>query len=145
MKPVTFVVPGDPRGKGRPRFNRAQGRAYSDGRTVNAEGVVKVISMDAMGDTPPFEEAVRVELRAVVPVPGSWSKKKQAAALTGELMPTARPDLDNVVKLILDSIQPRVIKDDKQVIAIAASKEYGPQAMTVVTVSPLRPVEELLS
>lgn len=145
MTPVTLVIPGDPRGKGRPRFNRAQGRAFTDSRTANAEGIVKVIAMAAMGDRPPFGCPVEVFVRAILPIPTSWSKKRQAEALTGDTLPTGKPDLDNVLKLIWDGLNRIVFDDDSQITAVTANKEYGAQPMTVVTVKPIGMLAELLS
>ena len=42
MTVVTFTVPGPPVGKGRPRFVRSTGRAYTDSQTVSAEQRIHV-------------------------------------------------------------------------------------------------------
>lgn len=36
--PIRFSVPGKPLGKGRPRFSRASGRAFTPAKTVSYEG-----------------------------------------------------------------------------------------------------------
>ena len=43
-----------------------------------------------------------------------------------------KPDLDNVVKLILDAINGIVFADDKQVVSISASKAYSDTPRTTV-------------
>lgn len=145
--PVILVIPGDPRGKGRPRFSRASGRVFTDGRTANAEGVMKVIAMEAMGERAPLEGALEMNFRAVLPIPASWSKRKIQAAMRGELMPTKTPDLDNLLKLAWDGLNSVVYLDDSQIVSVSASKEYGPQPLTAITVRPIAGdlVDELLS
>ena len=54
-------------------------------------------------------------------VPASWSKKRKAAALA-EVYATGMPDLDNVVKAILDGLNRIAWRDDSQVAVIAASR-----------------------
>lgn len=134
MSPVIIVIPGDAVGKGRPRATKA-GRLYTPEKTRTREGVVATIAIEAMQDRAPIEGPVHVEMRVQVLPARSKSKKWQAAALTGEIRPTGRPDLDNTLKLVLDACNRVVYRDDDQVVSIAAAKVYGPQAMTVVTIS----------
>jgi hypothetical protein len=47
---------------------------------------------------------------------------------------TKRPDLDNLVKLILDSMNSIVFKDDSQVCAIIAMKGYSEIPRTELTI-----------
>ena len=44
-----------------------------------------------------------------------------------------KPDLDNLVKLICDILQPQIIKDDSQVCVLQAEKRYG-EPRTEVTI-----------
>jgi Holliday junction resolvase RusA-like endonuclease len=45
-------------------------------------------------------------------------------------LPCKRPDVDNCIKSMLDSMNGFVYLDDKQVVTIAASKVYGQRAYT---------------
>ena len=56
-----------------------------------------------MGDSPLMNGPLSLVLDVRCAIPTSWSKKKQAAALAGEVWPTGRPDLDNIVKLYADA------------------------------------------
>ena len=51
-------------------------------------------------------------------------KKKQAAVYAGEIKPTVKPDIDNIVKIVLDGLNGVAFTDDKQVIEIQAQKCY---------------------
>src|SRR5690606_2778268 len=109
---VSFTVPGRPVGKGRPRFNRRTGAAYTPAATASYENWVKVRAVEAMHGHAPFAGAVALEIVATFVPPASWSRKKTAAALAGEVMPTSRPDLDNIEKVIMDAGNGVLWRDD---------------------------------
>lgn len=134
MNEVKFVIPGAAVGKGRPRFARRGGfvSTYTDAKTASFENLVKLAAQQAMGDRQPITGPVHAEVFVFVAPPASWSQKKQRQALAGEIMPTSKPDLDNVQKAIFDACNDITFADDKQVVVIAASKSYGVRAETHV-------------
>jgi Holliday junction resolvase RusA-like endonuclease len=67
----------------------------------------------------------------------SWSKKKSAAALAGTVMPTKKPDADNVLKAICDGINGIVFRDDVQVVNVSLSKRFSETPGVQVRVVPL--------
>jgi Holliday junction resolvase RusA-like endonuclease len=73
---------------------------------------------------PLLEGALHVQVSAYFAVPQSWSTTKRAAALTGAIRPTKRPDLDNVVK-VLDALNGVIWRDDAQVISGVIDKHYS--------------------
>lgn len=135
---LRITIPGEMRGKGRPRFARRGSfvRAYTDERTATAETWIKACAVDQAGAVP-IEAPVSVDIAIAVPVPASWSKRKREHALAGTLMPTGKPDLDNCIKLIADALNGIVWRDDKQIVRIAASKRYAVVAETVLQVAEL--------
>lgn len=135
--PVTITVPGKPGSKGRPRFSRKSGTAYTPAKTENAEAFVKVLAVQEMAGRAPMDGPVSVRMAATFDVPASWSQKKRAAALCGLIRPTGKPDLDNLQKLASDALNKIVFRDDAQIVDFHATKAYGPQALTVITVRPL--------
>lgn len=124
---VAFTVPGIPVGKGRPRATSAGGRArlYTPAKTVAYEGLVSHAAAQAMGGHAPLAGACLVELDITCPVPASWSKRKQAAALAGTIYPTTKPDKDNVIKAIYDAMNGIVWRDDVQAVDGVQRKRYG--------------------
>jgi len=121
---VAFRVPGQPIGKGRPRFGN--GRAYTPATTAKAERAAAAIASDAMMDAglDPFTGPVSVVIVARYRIPPSWTKKKQTAARSHEIQP-GKPDLDNVVKLILDACNGVTFEDDAQVVMLEAIKTFS--------------------
>lgn len=132
---ITFVVPGKPIGKGRPRFSRS-GHAYTPDQTKRAEMEVARRASDAMVEAgrDPVEGPCCVHLVARWPIPGSWSKAKREAALCQEITP-GKPDLDNIAKLILDAMNGVVYQDDAQVVVLSVTKCYSddPGVTVIVT------------
>lgn len=86
----------------------------------------------------PLTEPVSVNLVFFLPTPTSWSKKKKELAERGIIRPTSRPDVDNLVKIVLDAIQGGVaFLDDKQVVELYASKWYSENPRTEIKVNEL--------
>ena len=116
----TITIPGDPIGKGRPRATTIGGKArlYTPKRTLSYE---KVVSM-AANALPVLNGPLSVTVEAVKTRPKNrpkWASK--AAWATGyRLVCPVKPDLDNVVKAILDGL--RLKFDDKQVCRLIAQK-----------------------
>ena len=136
---ISFEVPGTPVGKGRPKFARrgAYVTAYTPEKTASYENLVKLAAAEAMAGRPPIAGPVAMVLLIEVTPPGSWSQKKQRAALAGEIFPTSKPDVDNVVKGIFDACNEIVWKDDKQAVDVRVVKRYGQVAGASVEVRPL--------
>lgn len=134
--PARVVVPGEMRGKGRPRFAKRGNfvQAYTDTRTETAENWVKSCALDQLGRFQPLDGPLIVSIEITVAVAASWSKKKQAQALAGQIRPTGKPDLDNCVKLIADALNKIVWQDDSQIVRLIASKRYGAAAETALLV-----------
>lgn len=121
---IEIVLLGKPVAKGRPRFNRETGVAYTPAKTVKYETELRYAAEQVMGDRPPLEGPLRLEMDVTVPIPVSWAKKKQAAARAGELRPTSKPDWDNFGKVV-DAGNLVVWVDDSQIVDGRVTKHYG--------------------
>ena len=124
---VTFTVPGEPQGKGRPKIVKIGGfsRMATPEKTVAYEGLVALVAQQAMAGRPIFEGAVGVNLFVDAPVPASWSGKRQRMALAGEILPTTKPDVDNVVKAVFDGLNGVLWRDDVLVVDLRVRKRYA--------------------
>lgn len=132
---IRFTVPGQPVGKGRPRaFRMGKGvRMFTPEKTVSYENLVATAAHGAMRGQPPVEGAVAVDLDIRLMVPMSWSAKKRAQALEGQIHPTKKPDADNVTKAIFDAMNGIVWGDDVQVVRLSLCKRYGATPGVTVT------------
>ena len=134
-QPVTFAVQGVPVAKARPRVLRS-GQAYTPGKSVAYERQVQLAATLAMRGHVRLSGAVQATLRFDLPIPASWSVRKRAEAITGELAPTGKPDLDNLLKSVLDGIRTIVIGDDAAIVDVRATKRYGIAPLTVCSIGP---------
>ena len=139
LKPVSFVVPGEAVGKGRPRVSTIGGHArmFTPQKTANYETLIAMAAQQAMAGRELIGGPVLVEMKILVSVAASWSKKKTAEALAGDVMPTKKPDADNVLKAICDGINGIVFKDDVQVVNVSLSKRFSETPSVSVRVVPL--------
>lgn len=135
---LRFSIPGEPRGKGRPRFGRSRSGfavAYTDAKTASYENLVKLAARQAGAQ--PIEGPLDVYLCAFFTVPQSWSKKRRLDALTGREGP-GKFDLDNILKAVLDGLNGIAFHDDKQIVTIQAAKRFSDVARCEVSVFPAR-------
>ena len=124
MKLIYFqAFTGAPVAKGRPKFTR-QGRAYTPAKTREYEEWGKALAKSQWRQLP-YDGPVHAEIMVYLIPPKSWSRKKRAAAVSGEVLPVSRPDLDNYCKAALDILNEVVIKDDSCVISVLTAKRYS--------------------
>ncbi|MDR8105562.1 RusA family crossover junction endodeoxyribonuclease [Burkholderia cenocepacia] len=124
---VEFVVPGAPIAKGRPKFARrgAHVTTYTPEKTERYENLVKMAARAAMRSAAPYAGPIRLIVHIGLPIPSSWSAKKQEAAAAGAIGATKKPDWSNVVKSIEDGLNGIVYVDDAQIIDGWVSKRYS--------------------
>jgi len=125
-KAVYFEVPGQPQGKGRPRVGQVGGHArmFTPAKTIAYEGFVALQAQLAMAGRDLIEGPVLVRMLIACTVPGSWSLKKQRAALADQVFPTTKPDTDNVIKAVFDACNGVVWRDDVQAVDLELRKRY---------------------
>jgi Holliday junction resolvase RusA-like endonuclease len=133
---VTIVIAGPAVAKGRARITR-KGFAYTPAKTRKYEAHGRLAAQEAMDGRPPITVPVRAEITVDLPVPVSWSAKRQDAALRGEIRPTSRPDCDNYVKAALDAINAIAVTDDSLVVELVAEKRYARIPKLSITITPL--------
>jgi Holliday junction resolvase RusA-like endonuclease len=126
MIQIFFTVP-QVSGKGRPRFARKGTfvKTYTDAKTLTYEKSIQTYAKQAMGSTSPLIGAVAAYLHIGIPIPPSYSKTRQKACIEGLERPTKKPDIDNIVKAILDGMNGIVYLDDKQVVDLHLTKVYS--------------------
>lgn len=138
VKSLSIVIPGEPVGKGRPRFLRGSGRTYTPEKTAKYENLVALEFSNAFPLWKPTTEPIEMTMTAFLGIPKSWSKKKHQQALEGLLRPTKKPDTDNIAK-IKDALNGIAFVDDAQVIKETVSKEYSDQPRLEITIEIWRP------
>jgi len=122
MSLLDAVIPGQPVGKGRPKFVRATGRAYTPKGTAEWERGAALILRNAWMKAP-IDALCSVTITAIFSRPKRLLRKKDP----DERIPCdVKPDIDNVVKCALDAlVMSGVIRDDKTVWRVSAQKLYA--------------------
>ena len=76
------------------------------------------------------DKPLRMNIEFMFKIPKSWSKKKKETMQYH----TSTPDIDNLVKGVMDSLNGIAYKDDSQVVEIIARKFYGSDDCITVSV-----------
>ena len=79
--------------------------------------------MKSIWKSPPLQNAIKLEITFSIARPKSVPKTRQ--------FPAVKPDLDNLVKLVTDSGNEILWRDDNLIIEILARKQYGEPRITV--------------
>ena len=132
MRNLIFEVPGEPVGKGRPRFTRT-GRAYTPDKTVRYENLVVLSFRETYPDWDPVDGPIAVRMTAFFPIARSWSQKKKGMAIRDEIRPTKKPDTDNIAK-IKDALNGIVWHDDAQVVEETIAKYYSDNPRLIIEI-----------
>lgn len=134
---INFTYYGEIRGKGRPRFRNAGKfiQTYTDGETKNYEASIKEAYLSSNSEKYMNPETP-LELTMVVyhQIPKSVSKKKQQEMLSGLIRPTKKPDIDNILKSVLDALNKVAFYDDTQIIKLQVVKYYSEAPRLEITI-----------
>ena len=79
----------------------------------------------------PLKGAIELSLTFLFPIPKGTSSKKRIAMLNRVILPTIKPDEDNLAYLITNALKKLVYEDDKQVCAKHVYKFYNDEAKTI--------------
>ncbi len=131
---IQFTVYGEPQGKGRPRFvarynpatKKSFGQAHTPEKTIVYENLIRTeYSLQTKNFRYPDDAMLDMRIMAYYGVPKSVSKKKKALMLEGKIRPTKKPDMDNVMKVVADSLNQVAYKDDTQIVDAQCRKFYS--------------------
>lgn len=122
---IFLTIPGEPKGKGRPKFVRKGNfvSTYTPETTVNYENLVKICYKQFYSIM--LEGELEANITAYFTIPKSVSNKKRIEMITGLINPTKKPDADNIAKIILDSLNGIAYKDDSQIVKLNVIKKWS--------------------
>ena len=132
---INFTVPGLVQGKQRPRRAGNIKGTYTPAKTVNYETYIKELFAVKYPDFVPIDGAVQMALLAYYPIPKSKSKYVKQEMASGARAPTVRPDIDNIIKIVMDALQGLAFMNDTQVVSVRGIKRYGDQPRLEISVS----------
>lgn len=129
-------IDGKAKGKGRPRFAK-KGKfitTYTPKETKDYEKGIKNAVLRAIKDEDDnlYYKKLKMVIKVFYEPIKSISKKKR-----NELIGTyydKKPDIDNIIKSIMDALNKVVYEDDKQIVKIEAEKIYGEQDKIIIEI-----------
>ena len=118
---IEIAVRGEPRPQGSHRAFMVGGKPRITDSNRRLAQWRDLVALAAQGVAPPelIEAPVRVEIEFSLKRPKSLPKR------VPDSCHVKKPDLDKLTRAILDAITGVVVRDDSQVVEIAASKRYG--------------------
>ena len=128
---IRFTIPGEPQPQGRPRARVIKGtfaQFYTDPKTRASVQAFQEAAKEFKPEQP-LEGPIIVQL--------IFYKKKTSTYKKDENYWDRKPDLDNLIKLALDSMNKIFFKDDAQIVEIIASKMFDDEPRTVVAITPV--------
>ena len=132
---ISFIVEGAAVPQARPRFSRFGNAIHTyDTKTCrDYKELVGLRAKEAMQGREPTDAPIMVMIDCRFTPPASWPKYKREAAIRNGWQ-TAKNDVDNLAKSILDGATGVIWGDDSQVVGLVVTKRYDVIAKTLVTV-----------
>lgn len=128
---INFEIIGKPQGKARARtyYNAKLNRimTFTPDKTVNYENWIKLNFFNNYPNHIIIEKPLQVKIIC-------YFKKNKSNKM---IEPIIKPDLDNIAKIILDSLNNVAYKDDKQVINLNIIKKWGDIDKVNIQIQPM--------
>lgn len=128
----TFFVPGIPATKGSTKsFYNPKAKkvvTMADNRESQKQWEARVTALARQAQAP-FVTATPVEVRIVFKLPrpkGHYGTGRNAGQLKNSApsYPSVKPDVDKLIRAVLDGLTGVIYRDDAQVVSVAAIKSY---------------------
>jgi Holliday junction resolvase RusA-like endonuclease len=133
------------------RVNHATGHVYVPNKAKLVKHIRDLIVSEigltnfTNGFFPVFQETI-VKTSLYLPTPNHFSKKCKFLAEMKVLRPISKPDSDNILKILFDSIKDFLIYDDAQIVSEITEKYYSTKPRMEVEIiynaSPLLPIHK---
>lgn len=127
IKTIRVTIQTEPTPKGRPRVSFRNGvvRTFTPTTTQNAQDLIKARLLRHKDDAFPPHVPIRLSC--------TFYRSKSRYLPKREVMPFRKPDTDNLLKLLLDSIDGILVPDDAQITTISVRKRWSPSGEGYIT------------
>lgn len=134
MRKIIFEVETKPIPKARPRFYKTGKRVitYTPKKTQNFEKIIKNAFISHVGNIEPFTNKCKINIDFYTKIPKSITKKNLDILIKNNYINTKRPDLDNLIKAVLDSLNKIAYVDDNIIYKIESRKLYSDKDHIVI-------------
>jgi Holliday junction resolvase RusA-like endonuclease len=128
-----LVIPGAPKAWGRAGHHIVRSKTtgkmfvatYQKDEDRKEQVNIKWFASQEMRGRRLLEGPLELRMSAYMPIPASWSAKKQREAMEGKILPAGKPDLDNLTKQLGDAFNDVVYRDDAQIVSMHLWKYYS--------------------
>lgn len=131
---ICLEVCGEPVGKGRPRFSFKSGHAYTPAKTREYEDRIKSAFLESEQKGFPAGVPLSISLIFGFKIPNSASKKTREKMINCDILPMKKPDVDNVLKAVMDALNGLAYDDDKQIVKVWVFKKYSEVPRTTILI-----------
>jgi len=135
---ITINIPGDPLAQPRHevsvRGRHAVAFIRSDKPIHAYKATVKILASQAMAGQPAFEGPIKVAIEFQFTRPKSHTKKRREDSRHAQ-----KPDIDNLIKAVFDSLNEICFRDDSQICELIVTKRWVEgQPKSVVAIEALQ-------
>ena len=124
---IDLTIEGEPVGKGRPRVT-SRGKfahAYTPAKTKNYERLASNTYLEKYNYDDQLKGPIEATMECYFPIPKGFTKKVKKFISNNKVYYTKKPDIDNIVKSVLDSLNGLAYEDDSQIIKLSVKKLYS--------------------
>lgn len=130
-----FFIPGPPFGKARPR--RGKYSTYDPSCNKEYEAKVKAAYLEARGMVDPSNTPIILMVKAFYPIPETAKRKRKPDKIIEGDICMMKPDVDNILKSVMDGLNNVAYFDDRQVYDVRCTRTYSDNPgieVTLITV-----------
>ena len=140
---MKLVINETPIPQSRPRFNSQNKRAYEKSNIKSYKQRIGYIARKEFKKPIERDTPLEINMKFYMPIPQYLSKvKKNRLTLEKEVKyVTKKPDLDNLLKAILDGLNGIAYFDDGQVVKLSVEKVYSFNPRTEIEIKELEIVK----
>ena len=129
---MTYKIAGDPVALQRPRVLRS-GHTYNPQAKEQEDARIQLRLQHR--SSCPHICPLAISITFYMEIPKSTSKKKRSTIVSSPH--SKRPDIDNLIKFVLDAANTIIFSDDSLVYSVTAQKIYDTIPRTEFTITPL--------
>ena len=134
MNAIRIEIPGAPVSKKRPRFFRRGNHVGTYNPQESEESKTMWHIAQAVNGQKPLGVPVEMHMTFFMPIPSSTPKSLQKQMELSPVPHTKKPDLDNLIKHVLDAANGVLFVDDRQIHSVTCRKIYSHEPKTRIVV-----------
>lgn len=135
---ISLEISGVPVPQHRPRCTK-NGHVYDDQKLIKEQYRWQ---LKGQYRNEPLTSPISLDITFHMPIPKGTSSIRKKEMINGMYYHIKRPDIDNLKKLVFDTMNGIIFKDDSQVAEVRARKIYSERPATIINVRSLNLKQE---